>query len=283
MPGKYKLIALDLDGTLLNSRKEITPANCLALKEALAGGIHVVIASGRPFQALPEEIRSFRGIEYAITSNGSSIFQMRESRRIFCRDLSKDCVHALMPLIRSADFPCEAAIAGTCYAASDYFMDPPAFGLPDRMREYVQRTRLPVKDMPGFIEMHAGELEGIFFLIPDPVKMEEIRECVSRVKGLYMTSSTPYYLEIADQDVSKAQALDWLCQRLDVGREQIIAFGDSSNDQELLEYAGTGVAMGNAAEALKKNADAVTLSNEEDGVAFFLREQISGSFHRQSI
>lgn len=282
MHREYKLIALDLDGTLLNSRKEISPANRLALKGALSAGIHVVIASGRPFQALPEEIRSFEGIEYAITSNGSSIFQMRDGERIFRKDLARESIRMLLPLIRNADFPCEAAIAGTCYAARDYYKDPSAFGLPDHMKEYVRRTRLPVDHMPLFIESHEDEIEGVFFLIPDPEKMEKVRTYVSRFPRLYLTSSTPYYLEIADESVSKAQALDWLCRRLDVEREGTLAFGDSGNDLELLEYAGTGVAMGNATEMLKKSANAVTLSNEEDGVALFLREQIPRLFDGQS-
>jgi len=266
-----RLIALDLDGTLLDSSKHVSPANREALSAAIRSGIHVVIASGRPGSALPGEVCGMDGISYAITSNGSSIFHMPDMKRIYSNDMPASTVKEMLPIIRQAAFPCETAIAGRCYTMQSYFDDPTAFGMPEHMRSYVRSTRTPVSDMPGFIESHIADIEGIFFLIADQGLKAAMRDRVSRINGIYITSSAPYYLEMANSTVSKASALDSLTSSLGIKKSEVIAFGDSSNDLELLDYAGTGVAMGNSSEELKSAADAVTLTNDEDGVSYYLK------------
>lgn len=273
---RIKMIALDLDGTLLDSKKHISPASRQALCRAMAAGIHIVIASGRPRSALPEEVLGIPGLQYAITSNGSSIFRIRDMERVYGNDLSASAVAQLLPFIGEGRFACECAIRGTGYTMQACFNDPTSFGLPASLRDYVRSTRQPVNDMYEFIAGHCREIEGIFFLIPDAALKESTYRRIRQIPDIYITSSNSYYLEIADRSVSKANALDSLAHALGVTAAEIAAFGDSGNDLELLQYAGVGVAMGNASPSLKAQAAYITSDNDEDGVAAFINDFILG-------
>lgn len=265
-----RLIALDLDGTTLNSSGHISNFTKETLEEAIRRGIQVVIASGRARSALPADILAIQGLNYAITSNGSSIFALPDFKRIYACDMAPDTVDAVLAVASSCGFTYEAFIAGKAYTAQSYFDCPTNFGVPERMNRYVRSTRIPVPDMADFIHVHRHEIEGIDLIIPDSVRKEEIRRQLAGIPDLYITSSEFYYLELAAGTVSKASALHALADRLKIDPSQIIAFGDGGNDIEMLTYAGCGIAMGNASEPLKEIADDITLSNNDDGVAHYL-------------
>lgn len=267
-----RLIALDLDGTTLNSKGHMSVFTKNTLEKAIAKGIHVVIASGRAQSALPQDVLAVRGLNYAITSNGSSIFALPDFKRIYACDMAPETVDAVLSVASGCGFTYEAFIGGLAYTAQAYYDCPTDFGVPERMNAYVRSTRIPVPSMSGFIYEHHHEIEGIDFIIPDHSRKEEIRSQLTLIPDLYMTSSESYYLELAAGSVSKASALHALSARLQVSPSQIIAFGDGGNDTELLAYAGLGIAMGNAPVSLKQVADDVTLSNDEDGVAFYLHK-----------
>lgn len=267
-----QLIALDLDGTTLNSSGHISEFTKETLEKAIRQGIQVVIASGRAGSALPQDVLAIHGLNYAITSNGSSIFALPDFKRIFACDMTPETVDAVLSVASGCGFTYEAFIAGRAYTARAYFDHPTDFCVPERMNAYVRTTRTPVPSMEDFIRSHRHEIEGIDFIIPDAIKKEKIRHQLTLIPDLYITSSESYYLELAAGSVSKASALHALASRLQIAPSQIIAFGDGGNDIELLSYAGCGVAMGNAAAILKDAADDITLSNNEDGVAFYLRK-----------
>lgn len=269
-----KMIALDLDGTLLRSNETISARNREALSRAINRGVHVVIASGRPHCALPSQLLSIPGIEYAITSNGSSIFDLRNNRRICGIDMRAETIDTLLPVIEEADFPCEAAIDGECYTPAAYYANPTAFSLPARMFHYVRSTRRPVTDIPALVRENRSRIEGLFFIIPDQEQKARVYEQIRRAPSLYITSSTYYYLEMANSLVSKASAIDSLARRLGFSSQQVISFGDSTNDLEMIQSCGTGVAMGNASDDLKAAADLIAPSNNEDGVACVIEKLI---------
>lgn len=267
-----RLIALDLDGTTLNSSGYISNFTKETLETAIRHGIQVVIASGRAWSALPADVLSIHGLNYAITSNGSSIFALPGFERIFACDMASETVDAVLNIASGCGYTYEAFIAGKAYTAQAYYNCPTDFGVPERMNAYVRSTRIPVPSMSGFIHEHRHEIEGIDFIIPDIAQKEKIRSQLAMIPNLYITSSESYYLELAAGTVSKASALHALAVFLQISPSQIIAFGDGGNDIELLTYAGCGVAMANAAPALLAAADAVTLSNDEDGVAHYLQK-----------
>lgn len=265
-----RLIALDLDGTTLNTHGKVSPYTKEILEKAIQKGIHVIVASGRALSAIPEDVLTIQGIQYIITSNGSSIFELPDARRIYANDMRPEVVHAVLTIMQTTDCPFEVFIGGHAYTMQSYFDAPTRFGVPERMTQYVQTTRTPVADMAAFVLSHCNEIEGIDMIVPDQSQKKQLIAQLSGISNLYITASESYYIEMASGSVSKASALQALAAQFHITPGQIMAFGDSDNDIELLSYAGCGVAMQNATANLRNAASAVTRSNDEDGVAFYL-------------
>ena len=177
---------------------------------------------------------------------------------------------SVLAIMRDTHFPFEVFIGGHAYTMQAYYDCPTDFGVPERMNHYVRTTRTPVSDMPDFILKHCDDIEGIDMIVPDQTQKQQVIAALSKISNLYITSSESYYIEMASGSVSKASALQALAAQFHITPEQVMAFGDSDNDIELLSYAGCGVAMQNATANLLKAASAVTRSNNEDGVAFYV-------------
>ncbi|MCR4672546.1 MAG: Cof-type HAD-IIB family hydrolase [Lachnospiraceae bacterium] len=274
---EIKLIAMDLDGTLLDSRSAVTPETRRAIGLAREAGIVTAAATGRPLSALPDFILDGSLIDFAITSNGSSIFALPDRERIYVRKMPGDTVRSLLEAARGLKATVEVYIDGFAYCAEDYYRKPTDFNLPERMDSYVPATRRPVSGMQDFLEQNIDSIEGLTFITADHALRELIRERVRAVPGIYTTSSAPYYIETANGEVSKANALRHLCSRLGISAEHTATFGDGINDIEMIIYAGTGVAMANSAPELISAADLVTASNDDDGIARFIYSTLAPS------
>lgn len=267
MTHDIRLIALDLDGTLLNEKGLLTSRSARALTRAHEQGIFIAAATGRAFCALPTDVRALPAISYIITSNGTGIYQMPEEKRIYTNAMSWENLEQLLPLLDTFSCPIEAYIDGTAYASADYVENPEAFHLPPRSCAYVQATRRPCPDMERLIRSSSAPIEGISAVLTAPEARAALREAAEKIPDLYVTSSAPHFIEFAAGSASKESALRVLTQLLGITSAQVMAFGDAENDAEMLSFAGIGVAMGNAAESLKQTADMITASNAEDGVA----------------
>ena len=179
-----RLIALDLDGTTLNSQGKVSPYTKEILEKAIQKGIHVVIASGRALSAIPEDVLNIRGLEYIITSNGSSIFELPDSRRIYANDMKPGVVMSVLAIMRDTHFPFEVFIGGHAYTMQAYYDCPTDFGVPERMNHYVRTTRTPVSDMPDFILKHCDEIEGIDMIVPDQTQKQQVIAALSKISNL---------------------------------------------------------------------------------------------------
>ena len=147
--------------------------------------------------------------------------------------------------------------------------DPVKFGATPKAIEYVRSTRTLKEDITGFIYEHKYELDSIDIVLDDDELKRRIIEELYRVDDdIYITSSVKQLIEISYKDAGKKSGVKLLSERLGIARENIAAFGDADNDCDMIEYAGAGIAMGNACESLKAAADYVTLSNDEDGLAY---------------
>ncbi|WP_418751829.1 Cof-type HAD-IIB family hydrolase [Frisingicoccus sp.] len=273
-----KLAAMDIDGTLIGKNKILTGRTRKALTAAAAQGIHLVVASGRALQALPKDLIGIPGMEYVITSNGSSIFRLSDRKRIYAQDMMPDQVQKLLAFYKNYDCPMEAFICGVPYTSREYFERPGYFGAGPASVEYVRTTRQPVEDMRTFVEEHKNEIEGINFILRDMELKAVMRRQLETFDGLYVTSSVPRYLEISHGSVCKQSALAWLVQKLGILPEEVAAFGDGENDLEMIQYAGLGVAMGNAVSLLKQAADLIAPACDEDGAARVM-EQLAEKRH----
>lgn len=262
-----RLIASDLDGTLLNHDKQITPFTRAALEKAAAQGILFVPATGRAYGSVPEEIRTLPGAKYLITSNGAAIYSISGKERIYQCLMAEKSVEEILALPIGEEVAMEGFVQGIPYSDGRYVEDPGAFGASGFGIGYVKRTRRAVEDIRGFLYDNRKYLDSMAFVCKVPEIREELRRnLASKVSQLYITSSVPHLVEVGHSQGGKGQTLLQLLKLLGISPREAIAFGDADNDQEMLSAVAYGIAMGNATKACREAACYVTDTNEQDGV-----------------
>ncbi|HIX98195.1 Cof-type HAD-IIB family hydrolase [Faecalicatena contorta] len=270
---KITSIALDLDGTTLNSRGILSERTRRAIAEALERGICVIPASGRSFDSLPEEILSISGIRYAITSNGTAVVEVHTGEYLRKFSLTEESVEKILWLMDGRDVVFEAFIDGKPYAQKEYVEDPVRYGAMPAAIGYIQRTREPVAGMEAFIRAHAaeGKLDCLDVVVKGEEKKRSLWCLLEReVTDIYVTSSVPQLLEISYRDAGKESALKFLLRYLGLEQTESAAFGDGDNDRGMLAFAGIGIAVSNGSQGCLQAADYIAGSNDEDGVARFI-------------
>ncbi|TBL71398.1 HAD family hydrolase [Paenibacillus thalictri] len=237
-----KLVALDLDGTLLNEHHQVSEENRKAIGEARAQGVTVIVATGREVNSARPYWESLELDSPLIAANGSEVWDA--AGRLHKRHtLNAETVAALYEIAAAEDCPfwgytTEGEVKKDTWAAS-------------------------VNDQTVWLKF------GYFSA--DQSKLERVRERAQTLGAMEITNSHPSNIEINPQGVSKASAIRDVCGLYDLKMEQVMAVGDSLNDRAMLLAAGIGVAMGNAQEEVKRLANAVTGSNREHGVAQAIR------------
>ncbi len=262
-----KLIALDLDGTTLNSEGKVSPYTEKILNKATKQGIHVVIATGRSQSALPEEILKLPGIEYAITSNGAAIIDLRQEKIIYENCIDAEALEEVHKLLIQYDYMVEVFLEGKAYVEKNIFENLEKVGLSERNIKYVRRTRLPYTNVLNMMLRNKGRIENININFSNQEDRTHMRKKLNLLKNVTITSSLEHNLEIGGATTSKASALKELCKSLGIESKHIMACGDSPNDEEMMKVAGIPVAMGNARPSIKKISKYITFTNDEDGVA----------------
>ncbi|HEY3368544.1 MAG TPA: Cof-type HAD-IIB family hydrolase [Symbiobacteriaceae bacterium] len=278
----YRLIALDLDGTLLNSSKTISPRTRAALREARARGITTVIATGRSIgSALDWSREACAGP--VICCNGAAVLD-ESGETILTRPIPPAPLERVLRLCR------EGRLLVECYTAHSILLDRPwaqirayfkwvrprlssHVALGSLVRAWLVNRIRPVRSLAA--SAAKGRLPPILklsILGPDG-ELARLTGAIRReMPGLEISSSGPDNLEITAAGVSKGSALELLAARLRIPRAAVVALGDSENDVAMLRYAGLGVAMGNANEAARAAADRVAPTCDEDGVAHVIEE-----------
>lgn len=260
--GKYKLLAIDIDGTLIRSDQTISPRTDAALIHAQEQGVQVVITTGRPtFGAAPfaDELRLADFGSHVISFNGSEIYNWATKELIHSVLLSRDIKPYVYDCAKRCGFQVLAYIGRNVVAE-------------DADNEYVKfssiRNKMPILPVKNFLTETDNE-QPKFLVVGDPEPLHALElEMAEHLKGkAEVYRSEPFFLEIVPHGIDKATGLSVLCARLGISQDSIIAFGDGFNDVSMIEYAGMGVAMGNAQQVVKDRADYITLSNEEDGIA----------------
>lgn len=262
-----KLIASDLDGTLLTDKKELSPETRKALAMAAAQGIYIVPTTGRSFESIPDMIREYPGIEYLITANGGAVYSAKEKKRVYQCILRPESVEAAIAVRKRENLVMEVVVDGIPYAEEDYVRDPLPYLATEYGAKYIKATRTPVKDILQFATDHADKLDSISFVCSYEDRNRLYTSLEDEIPDIYVTSSVSNLLEIGHKDAGKGRTLRWLLDRLGISPEEAMAFGDADNDSSMLEAVKYGFAMGNATENCKRSAAYVTGTNEEDGVA----------------
>ena len=262
-----RMVALDLDGTTLNSRREITERTRRSFDRAAGMGVHIVVSTGRTFTALPPQLYEIPSIQYAITSNGAHINEMSTGKSIFDAFLSPRAVREVAELYRKLGCDMEVFIDGKAFIDESYYNQIKEHGLEYRSAEYVLWSRKPVRDIAQKMLDNADRIENVNLCFSTIEKLEEARAQVEALPEATITSSFQNSLEVGGPNTSKKAALIELMEMLGIDRSELMCCGDAPNDIAMIEFAGIGVAVGNAWGGTAEHADFITGTNDEDGVA----------------
>jgi Cof subfamily protein (haloacid dehalogenase superfamily) len=257
----YKMIVLDLDDTLLNDEHTLSKRNKEALMAAQELGVKVVLASGRPtfgMISLAKELQLDQYGSYILSYNGSKIIDATSNEELFNSTISSEMAHRLYDLSR------REGVSILSYKDESIVIEEP--------NEYADIeatiTGLPLQIVDQFKEsINEPVVKAMMLAHPDVlvnVEQAMIKEVGEEVS---VFRSKPFFLEFTALNVTKGTSLSQLTKKLGIAPEEVIAIGDSYNDITMIEFAGLGVAMGNAPEAIKEIANYVTDTNNHDGVA----------------
>ncbi len=259
---KYKVLVLDLDGTLTNSKKEITPRTLEALIEAQKRGVKVVLASGRPTYGIvpmAEKVRLSEYEGYILSYNGGEIIDWKTKEMMYANVLDPVYIPYLYWCAKKNDF-----------AIVSYHHEFVLTEHPDD--EYVLKEAIlnvmQIKPVEHFLKAIDFPIAKCM-IVGEPTRLHELeKEMFAAMNGrMGVYRSEPYFLELVPKGIDKAASLDVLMKKLGLSAAEMIACGDGFNDISMIKYAGLGVAMANAQPAVKECADYITTSNDEDGVA----------------
>lgn len=261
---KIKAVAIDLDGTLLNSKHEISEFNLEVIEKLKREGVMVMISTGRLYSSLYKYKEKLKLDTPVICYNGAKVVDGKNDETIFEINLNEDAVKKIVEVARKNDVhlnlfqeekwyvECRRNEVET-YAASS--------GLKYHLINFDELNKIKVTKA-----MYVGE----------NAKLKEIEKEIKDSIGedVYMAFSKPYFLEILDKKVSKGEALKSVLEKYNISREETAAFGDGFNDAEMLSFAGVGVVMGNAPEELKKQFKNVADTNDNDGLGKYILKLI---------
>lgn len=263
-----KLIGLDLDGTLLDSRKVFTDYSKKVLTEAMRRGVIILPATGRPLTGIPQTVMQFPGVRYALTSNGARLIDTQEDKILYERLLDWEDAKQLLDIFAGYDSYVDIYYEGVGYVTREVLENIRHFVQDPAVIEYFLTTRRPVDDVYEFFRSRKRPLDKVQALfVTQEERMAAWREVREKLPELEVATATSNNVEVNAKGASKGSTLLKLGELLEIRREEIMACGDGINDLDMICKAGFGVAMANAEPAVKEAADYVTVSNEEDGVA----------------
>lgn len=260
-----RLIAVDLDGTLLNDQKEITPRTRAALEAAAARGVELVPATGRTVSGIPAELRAMAGVHYAITANGARVMDLTTGQAVRELYIPRDKALAAYDVLSRYDCLADLFQDGQGYTTQANQAAAYRF-VPDNLRAYVLNTRKIIPDLRAYIASQDRGLEKLTVFFTDETQRQKAWAEVEAL-GVTVVSSLPMNMEINAAGVDKGAGLLALAGQLGLPASALMALGDGGNDTAMIRAAGLGVAMGNAFPEVKEAANYVTASNNEDGAA----------------
>lgn len=265
-----KLIAFDLDGTLFDDRKQLPQENIAALRAAGDAGIHLVPATGRILQGLPDQLLQLGLFRYFIFANGASVYDLDTETQLFSACIPPELA------VRICEHMDTLPVLYDCYRGEWGYMTqwmyeaaPDFFALEPEILKLVRRLRKPVPELKENIREVDVPLEKLqMYFRPEQMAERErqLLELPRLFPEIAATSSLKNNIEINSIKAGKGRALLELCAQLGIAPEDTVAFGDGLNDADMLEAAGYGAAMENAADAVKQKADAVIENNNDAGV-----------------
>lgn len=287
----YKLIAIDLDGTLLNSYGEITSKNKEAIKYALDKGVEVVLASGRDPKTM-ERISNELGIEnYLIAGNGASVFDIKQEKNIYENFLEIEKALEIIEICKeNSIFLSVYTTEGIITEGLKYNIK--VFNNENNSRPNRKRTNIEiVKDIYEYVEINSPNILKIIICDESKIifnniieKMKNVRDVevldVEHMSKKIIKIGTEeygveyFYTEVTNRDADKWSAIEFLLEKLKINKEDVICIGDNMNDLKMIENAGLGVVMKNSALEKQEIGDFITEDNNSDGVGLAIYKHV---------
>jgi len=262
-----KLIAVDLDGTLLHTNKHLSSENIAALQTAMTAGIEVVVATGRPQQGLDELLAALPGIRYYITSNGARCFDRFQNKLLFEHLLPKEKGLEVLAVGDHFEVIKEVFYQGKGYENAEDLKRLESFHHIEEIISYLRATRVPVEDLMAYVKASSQDMDKVQLLFREESERLEAWKWINCLGGVTLVNSLHNNIEVTAANVNKGNTLQELGRYLQIDMIDIMAFGDRSNDVSMIAMAGVGVAMGNAESEVQGVANLIAPTNDENGVA----------------
>lgn len=290
----YKLIAIDLDGTLLNSYGQVSEKNKEYINKAINNGAEVVIASGRPVSSARSIANEINANNYIICGNGSILYDLQNNQILYNKFIEKNKVLQIIKICEENSIYYNIYTENLTITKSLNY-NTLVYNYENQNKPEEQRTNIKIANdiykyidesedtnvlkiticdnsniIFGRIIKRLRDIKNIDVLDVEHMSRKTIKNGTSEVKIEY------YYTEVTSQNVNKWNAIEKLASELNINKEEIMSIGDNINDKEMIKNAGLGVIMGNSAPYMKEFADAEVATNNEDGVAEAIEKYVLG-------
>ena len=261
----YKLLAVDMDGTVLNSQKKISPRTKSALDELIKRGIYVVVSTGRNLAELTDYRDDFKSMHYGIVISGGMIYDFFYDKPVKVHAVDEPTILQLIDFGLETQAMIHLHTIHKSVARQEDIQNMSAFGMgvyQNMFDKICERYDDPKK----YVHAHPGEVIKVNLYHRDKISRDKNFDRISKL-NLSISYAEAFNLEMSPANVTKSSGLRELCDFLKIDISESVAMGDADNDKEILQTAGFSVAMGNASDDIKKFADFITLDNDHDGVA----------------
>lgn len=264
---KYKLICIDMDGTLLNKSGEVSKKNLEAIKMASKNGVNVAVTTGRLFASANYFADLLEVKTPVIASNGAYIREKSSDKIIYKSLLGYDNAIKIVEILKIFDlyphFNTYDSIFTERLINSALFYSKLNETLPEDRKIKIRI----VEDWQKILKKNESEILKCIVIDKDMEKIKKAKEEIGKIETLEVVSSLKKNFEVMAKGVSKGKAVEMLANYYGIDRSEIICMGDNENDLSMIKYAGLGIAMGNAEDFVKESADYITDTNDNDGVA----------------
>lgn len=266
---KPKLIAFDIDGTILNDRGELTPRTVAALRQAMASGVKVICATGRMYPSALPVMRQIGITDPSVILNGAQIRNPVTHEVLYELAIGAETTQNILDFYHERNWYIQAYYDDKLLVADDSDA---------RCKFYEGISGVKAVPLGGDFWKFGcatAKLLGMSF-DPDTFKTMFDETNASFAGKIHSASSQAHFIEFVHPEVNKARSLERAARMFGIERGDVLAFGDGDNDREMLAWAGVGAAMGNASDGAKKSADVVVPDNNSDGVAVTIEKFLNG-------
>ncbi|MCQ2420629.1 MAG: Cof-type HAD-IIB family hydrolase [Clostridia bacterium] len=270
-----RMVAVDLDGTLLDSKMNITTVTRQAIRKALTQGIEVVICTGRVRSECSEVFQMVPELRYAVICSGAQILNLQENRSIYADGFSCEQARSIYEILSRYDCIIDYGADGTFHNDRAKLNAAESYVRNARIANWLRATHKEHDDLGRFVSEWNGKVEKIHAYFSDIAQRDAALDAL-RVLPYDLATSAEVDLEAMLPGIDKGTGLGRLAAHLGIARDEVLAVGDSGNDEKMLTWAGVSAVVGNASEDMKKLSDLVAPGNDEDGVAWLLEKVMRG-------